>query len=135
MGSQLVDLVIAEVRRDNHEVIGALRRLSALGSDLLAELSGPLADSARIESLILSVVSQQRRLHSQIDEAITQSPLWPFMLSRKCLAKPLGGAGFGAAWTVFPPVSDDVMAALAAAGWTAQSVEVVPYGVRSWKDA
>ena len=131
-GSELVRLVMQAATEDrNPIVVDALHRLIELGDLLLEQLSDNHPSASSVANSVLEVLEQQRRLHPEIDNSITQSPLWPLIRKGHCVAKPVGGAGKGSAWLILPPIAADVRAVLREDHWRVMDIDVSPGGARS----
>jgi hypothetical protein len=128
---RLVDLVLGGLHGpDGDEVRSALQALVRIGDRLFETLCRGAAQFAAARELVGRVLEQQVRLHPVIKTAARDTPLWPFLESGAVVAKPLGGAGPGAAWLMVPPVPNGVLHRLAAENWTCEPVVPSGTGIR-----
>ncbi|WP_165967037.1 hypothetical protein [Actinomadura sp. 7K507] len=128
---RMVDLVLGGMHGpDGDEVRSALRALVRIGDRLYETLCSGASQFAAARDLVGRVLEQQIRLHPVIRTAAQATPLWPFLESGAVVAKPLGGAGPGAAWLMLPPVPDEILHRLTAEDWTCEPVVPSRTGIR-----
>ncbi|WP_338740522.1 hypothetical protein [Actinomadura luteofluorescens] len=127
---RMVDLVLDARRLDGGEVHSALRALVSIGDQLFDSLYCGAPQFAKARDLVGQVLEQQIRLHPVIESAARATPMWPFLETGEIVAKPLGGAGPGAAWLILPPVTDEILHRLAGEMWTFERVVPSLTGIR-----
>lgn len=133
--SHLVQVVTNRWRNGSRDTRAGITGLVALGDEMFHLLSADRPDRAAFHEAVLAVRDMQRLLHPEIRAAIDHSPFLTDLASHRIVAKPLGGAGVGAAWLMLGPCPESVRRRLRHLGWELRPFALHRTGLRTLRTA